>query len=193
MVKIGFICEGETEATLLQSKMFDLFLADLGGIVVDVIDAQGAGNLLPHNIKPFVESLTRKGSEQIVILTDLDEDKCISSTKIRINAPPTSTIIIAVKEIESWFLAASVTMRSILKVPGFSFPEPEKESSPFQTINNLLISHTGRGIGKGNGGKIKLIQRLLNYNFNIREAIEHPRCPSAKYFANKLQTLTAIR
>jgi hypothetical protein len=41
MVKIGFIREGETEATLLQSKMFDLFLADLGGIVVGVIDAQG--------------------------------------------------------------------------------------------------------------------------------------------------------
>ena len=45
MVKIGFICEGHTEFFLLQSPMFKNILDELNIIPVNVINAEGCGNL----------------------------------------------------------------------------------------------------------------------------------------------------
>ncbi len=57
-------------------------------------------------------------------------------------------MIIAVKKIEAWFLASVFAMRLLLNNPDFSYPAPEKEPEPFETINSLLINHTGRCVGK---------------------------------------------
>ena len=185
MVKIGFICEGDTEQILLESSPFKQFLKSINIESLPVINAQGSGNLLPHNISPYITLLEKQGAEKIVIVTDLDEDVCITKTKQRISARPQDTVIVAVKQVESWFLACSFTMRAFLRQPGFSYSKPEDENIPFETVNNLMITHLGEGIGRA-AGKIKLINRLLDYGLDITQAADHSNCPSAQYFVNKL-------
>lgn len=161
MVKIGFICEGFTEFLLIQSPRFKQFLNSINLESVNTINAEGSGNLLPHNISGYIESLKRDGAEKIIILTDLDQDVCITKTKERIAAPADCILIIAVKQIESWFLASTPTMQALLKDDSFFFEFPERESIPFLTINSLLIEKTGRGAGRNMSGKTKLIKRLI--------------------------------
>ena len=86
MVKLGFIGEGTTEKIILQSESFRQYLlSNEISFVENVIDATGNGNLLPKNIEGFVNRLKDDGATAIIILTDLDEDKCISLTKERID------------------------------------------------------------------------------------------------------------
>jgi hypothetical protein len=191
MVKVGFICEGYTESILLLSDSFKQLLTSLNIERLNVINAKGCDNLLPHNIGGYVTSLEKVGANVIVILTDLDDDICITQTKVRINARAQDIVIIAVKTIESWFLASTSTMRAFLGLPGFQFADPENEINPFETINNLLITHSGRGIGRLNAGKIRLINRLINYGLDISQAATHPNCPSAAYFLKKLMEIGA--
>jgi len=191
MVKVGFICEGATEQILLQSDSFRQLLARLNLESLPVIDAAGADNLLPHNITGYISRLEKEGAHAIVILTDLDEDICITETKNRINARAQDTVVIAVKKIEAWFLACTVAMRMLLGEPGFSFGNPEDDIEPFETINQLLVKHRGRGIGKKKAGKIKLVTRLLAGGLDITQAAAHPNCPSAAYFLRKLKEIAA--
>lgn len=189
MVKIGFICEGITEFLWLQSPEFKQFLTDIDLSLTNTINAEGSGNLLPHNIAGYIKQLKKDGAEKIVILTDLDEDVCITKTKERISAIEDSIVIIAVRQIESWFLACTPTMRALLKDNSFTFDFPEHEKAPFLTINNLLIEKTGRGIGRYMSGKVKLIKRLLSLGLDINQAASHPACPSANYFIEKLKQI----
>ena len=191
MVKIGFICEGDTEQILLLSDNFQLYLSSLNLQAVNVINACGSGNLLPHNIKGYIESLEKAGAEVIFILTDLDDDICITKTKSRIKSREQDIVAIAVKKIEAWFLANDNAMRSLLNNAAFSFPNPEMESSPFETINNLLVKYKGRGIGKSSAGKIKLVSKLIDLGIQVPDSAKHKNCLSAKYFIEKLIQVSA--
>jgi hypothetical protein len=193
MVKVGFICEGLTELILLQSAPFRQLLASLNIERLNVINAEGSGNLLPHNIEGYIARLEKEGAEAIVILTDLDEDICVTRTKERISARKQDFVIIAVKKIEAWFLASSLAMQNLLTDPGFNFPSPENEKDPFGTINDLLITHTGRGVGKKRAGKIKLVTRLLEQGLELSQAAAHPDCPSARYLINKLAKIGIVK
>lgn len=186
MVKIGFICEGITEQILLFSDKFQQFLSSINLHLINVINADGSGNLLPHNIQAYIQSLQKNEAEVIFILTDLDNEVCITKTKERIKAREKDVVIIAVKKIESWFLANDDAMQMLLNDPYFSYPTPEEEHEPFETINDLLINHTGRGIGKKSAGKIKLVNRLLELGFDITQSAKHRNCTSARYFINRL-------
>ncbi len=195
MVKVGFICEGDTEAILLSSDNFQLYLSSINLRAVNVINACGSGNLLPHNIKGYIEGLEKSGAEVILILTDLDENICITETKNRIKARLQDIVIVAVKKIEAWFLANDLAMRLLLNNPDFSYPAPEKESEPFETINGLLINHTGRGIGKKGtpktgAVKIKLVHKLLELGLDISQSAEHPGYTSARYFIDRLAQIS---
>jgi hypothetical protein len=190
MVKIGFICEGQTEQIILQSDRFRELLATMNIESLPVIDAKGAGNLLPHNISGYIERLEKQGAQTIFILTDLDEDICITKTKERISARPQDIVVIAVKKIEAWFLACTPTMRKLLGESGFSFPSPENESHPFETINQFLIQHRGRGIGRKSAGKVKLVFRMINEGFTLSDAAAHPNCPSVRYLLRKLAEIS---
>jgi hypothetical protein len=191
MIKIGFICEGFTERKLLESENFKNFLQSINiEIVNEVINAEGSGNLLPHNIFAYIERLKSKAAEKIIILTDLDDDICITNTKARIGATKNEIIIVAVKKIEAWFLACDSVMQKLLNDEDFQFENPELELNPFETIRQLKIEKTGRGFNKGTGGKINLLNNLLLLGLNITEAASHPNCPSAKYFINKLESIT---
>jgi hypothetical protein len=186
MVKVGFICEGQTEQILLQSESFRQLLLSMNIQSLPVIDAGGAGNLLPHNIDGYIARLEKEGAEFIIILTDLDEEICITKTKERIGARPKDIVVIAVKKIESWFLACGSAMTKLLGLPNFEFTNPEDDKNPFETINQLLHKHTGRGVGKKTAGKIKLVNRMLEHGLDLSTAAAHKNCPSAAYFIKKL-------
>lgn len=188
MVKIGFICEGETEKLIIESVAFKTFLVKSGLQLILAIDAEGNGNLLPHNIEKFQAILEDAGCDKIFILTDLDKDSCITLTKQRISAREKDIIIVAVKQIEAWFLSDSQTLSGLFKTK-FQFEFPEKENEPYDTLNTLFINNTGRGNGKkDNGGKIKTARKMLINGFSLTNAANHQNCLSAQYFIQKLQS-----
>ena len=183
MVKIGFICEGDTDKMVLESSDFQAILRKLNLKCVRVEDADGNGNLLPQHIEKYRDSLQNFGASKIIILTDLDENTCITFTKERLNALPDEIVIISVKTLESWFLADSQVM-SLLIGKDFTFEFPEIENNPFETIKRIFQAETARGVGT----KRILTRRVLKYGFSIQNAANHPNCPSAKYFLTKLQS-----
>lgn len=182
MVKIGFICEGETEKIIVQSESFHTFLLENNLELVNAIDATGNGNLLPKNIQPFIEILEDDGAELIFIVTDLDTDKCITKTKERINAPEDIVVIISIHQIEAWFLADSKTLSSIFK-SNFIFTNPETEIYPREKLKEIFLEKTGRGIGES---KPALAKRMIRQGFSVLNAAQHVNCNAAKYFVNAL-------
>lgn len=192
MVKVGFICEGKTERMILSSQAFSDYCLSIGLEITKVIDATGNGNLLPENIKPHTESLQRLGTQQVFVLTDMDTAACITETKKRVDPHSKYIVVIAVKQIESWFLAASQTLQAFLKINDFYFEYPENEIVPFETIRDIMINKTqsGRGISKGTGGKKNLAFLLLARGYTINESATHANCSSAVYFLKQLNRIS---
>lgn len=186
VVKIGFICEGRTEKKIVESEKFQKYLSRIGiEVVGEIRDAEGNGNLLPHNLKKFVDELMIQGAEKIVIITDLDQDSCITLTKNRVLIDKNLVVIVAVKQIESWFLADNFTLTNLLR-ENFRFSNPEDQEHPFETLKELFKEKKGRGIGT----KTIFARRMLKYGFSIENAAQHPNCTSAAYFLKKLKQLT---
>lgn len=187
MVKVGFICEGDTERKIVESPAFQQTISSLGlRCIKPIEDADGNGNLLPHNIEPIRAKLFAAGADTIFVLTDLDKDASIATTKQRISDLPNQTIIIAVKAVEAWFLADSFLLSTLVNTQ-VHIDYPESEAYPFETIRQLFLNQTGRGVGT----KHILATRLLKYGFTIERAAAHPNCASARYFLRKLQTLAS--
>ena len=185
MVKVGFICEGKTERKVLESAKFqDLLIATGIERVGEVYNAGGSGNLLPGKLKEALNLLLFQGAEKILILTDLDEDACVTFTKNRITTDEKRIVIVAVRKIESWFLVDSETMSLLLKEK-FEFGKPEEEIVPFESLKSIFINKYNRGIGV----KDIFTARMIKYGFSLENAAQHPNCPSATYFLNKLQQL----
>lgn len=187
MVRVDFICEGETEKIIIESRFFKKWLASLQIDRLNrVIDAGGNGNLLPHNLSKYTEILTKLGAEKIVIITDRDNHPCITSVRERIQPPESHVLIVAVQQFESWFLADTEAISTLLADPNYVCNEPEAIETPFEHIRKLLLAKKTRGIGREHGKKI-LANRMLNHHhFSIARAAQHPNCPSAKYFMDKL-------
>ena len=185
MVKVGFICEGETEKIIIKSDNFKQLLFQNNCVFIKAIDATGNGNLLPKNILPFIEILKDEGVEKIFIISDLDNDQCITNTKLRISAPDSTIVIIAVKQIEAWFLSDSFLLSKIFGEP-FEYPFPENEIKPRETLKLLFLQKTKRGIGDS---KPKFAYSMVNNGFSLLNAAKHKDASSAKYFIHKLQSL----
>lgn len=188
MVTLGFIAEGATEKMILESPNFHAYLASLNiNFIPNVIDANGNGNLLPHNLLPHTQLLKNNGATNIFILTDLDKDQCFTITKSRISAPKDHIITISAKSVESWFLADSDAMRSFLNDANFSYNNPENILDPFEEIRQIRLSKWGIGVSS----KTTLAKQLISkHNFSISNAALHPNCESAKYFLNKVRELS---
>ena len=187
MVNIGFICEGDTEVKIIKSGGFQMLLQSLGlRCIFPIEDADGNANLLPHKLESKRAKLTGVGAEAVVILTDLDKDGSVRATKQRITETDGQYIVVAVKEAEAWFLASS-TVLSALVGESIWFDKPEEDDEPFETIRQLFLEKTGRGVGT----KPILARRMLKYGFTIQQAARHPNCPSAQYFLSTLQTLAS--
>lgn len=82
-------------------------------------------------------------------------------------------------------------MQKVLNDDSFLFEFPENEINPFEKIRTLLFQRTKRGITKGTGGKITLVNKLLLAGLDISQAAAHPNCPSAAYFIKKLNELAS--
>lgn len=186
MVKLGFLVEGATEKIILEKSDFFNYLYSLKiEAVEEVEDAKGNGNLLPQNIKEYIENLTSKGATTIFILTDLDEDKCITETKARISAESNHIVIVSVKEIESWFLSDTTAIGKLIGNESYFCPNPELINKPFEEIRSIRINTVGRGIRT----KKILAETMVRNGFSILKAAEHPNCNSAKYFLSKIKAL----
>ena len=155
MVKVGFIVEGSCEKIIIESEAFKNFLHRNGfELVGNVIDAKGAGNLLPHNIEPFIGVLEAKGAERLYILTDSD-GLPVEGVKERINHA----------KITAYFIA------------GEQFPE-ETPKLPWDRISEI-VKETDSARGPGN--KVGFAKKMIKYwEFSIENAATHPNCPSAK-------------
>lgn len=191
MVKLGFIGEGAVEKIILESDIFQEYLTSLGiDFIDDVVDATGNGNLLPYNREKYTQILKDKGATDILILTDLDTDQCITITKQRIGSQPKQIVIISIKEIEAWFLADKLAMQTFLQDGNFICDAPESILNPFERIRHLRLEKLGKGIPTK-----KILANLMVHrnNFSIIRAGNHPNCKSAKYFLNKLQQLASQR
>ncbi|QJD79965.1 hypothetical protein [Spirosoma rhododendri] len=187
MVDVGFICEGDTEVKIVRSDAFQALLTVSGLRCVSPIqDADGNGNLLPRNLEKRRAALYKGGATHIVILTDQDNDVSADDTRKRIGDHPNQHTVVAVRAAEAWFLADSTTMSVIMGVE-FHHDRPEQEADPFETIRQLFIQQTGRGVGT----KPILARRMIKCGFTIERAAAHENCPSARYFLTKLQTLAS--
>ncbi|CAN5119724.1 hypothetical protein BH09BAC1_BH09BAC1_24250 [soil metagenome] len=189
MVKIGFICEGHTEKLILDSQEFRETLHLMRVEVVgEVMNVEGNGNLLPKYLESKSQILFDAEAEYIFILTDSDA-RAISSINTEIRPSDKHVLIIAVQKIEAWFLADSKAMQGLLKDGSYTCDAPESIDIPFDYIRALLLDKRGRGIGPS-GGKLILANRMLNHHhFSIARAAEHPNCPSAAYFMQKLNAI----
>ena len=187
MVRVGFIGEGMTEQILLESRPFQEWLKQNGLMRVGlVIDAGGAGNLLPDGISPYRAELVAYQADVLVILTDLDNDSSVRVVKQRIGEHEKQLVIVAVRAVEAWFLSDTKTLSQLVNET-ILIDYPEQSENPFEDIRRLFITKTGRGIGT----KHMLARRMLKYGFTVERAAQHPNCPSARYFLTKLQTLAS--
>jgi len=187
-LRIGFICEGKTEKNVIESDSFQQWLRQQDfDCILPVIDAKGNGNLLPQRIDVLRQELLDQKAEKIFVITDLDVDNCITSTRQRITERDDQIIIVAVRQIESWFLSDTPTLQYLFGDYTFVIDKPEQDINPFLTLQQLLLTKTKRGVGSKN----ILVSRMLKYGFTVERAAEHPNCPSARYFLDKLQTLAS--
>jgi len=190
MVKLGFIVEGITEKIILESSDFFHYLDSLNiAYVPVVIDVKGNGNLLPDKISQYTKILSDKGATDIFILTDLDEEQCITNTKARITTQVNRFVIVSIKTIEAWFLADSEAMRRYFNDPEFYFDYPETVKKPFEEIKVIRKSKIGRGFNDKRVLANTLVHRI---GFSIQRSAKHPNCPSAKYFIDKIAQIAAI-
>ncbi len=172
MVKIGFICEGDTDKMVLESHNFQAILTQLNLECVRVEDADGSGNLLPHHIEKFRNSLRNFGASKIIILTDLDEDTSITFTKERLKALPNEIVIISVKTLESWFLADSQVMSQLIG-KDFTFEFPEIENNPFEKIKSIFQEHTSRGVGTKRIGSTTIYTDLRKPSVSPKASVSY--------------------
>lgn len=186
MVKLGFIVEGDNEKAILNSDKFKELMNRLGlDYVEEVFNAKGGGNLLPQYIEVHLTALNQLGANTILVLTDQEGSPCITQVKNRVNAGQQVLIIVAVRAIEAWFLADTAAISKFIGHK-FSCELPECHPNPFHFIKQEKIRLTSRGVDN----KRLLCSRILASGFSLESAAAHPNCPSAKYFLDKLKSLT---
>ncbi|MCD4729894.1 MAG: DUF4276 family protein [Bacteroidales bacterium] len=193
MSKVGFIVEDKPYQKFIESENFIELLSNLNVELTGVHKSpNGRDCFFSENgdIQSFVKILKDKETDYIFILIDKEDDPCISFSKGRIHVYEQNIQIniIAVKAIESWFLADSETLSCIFNVNNYQYNDPEgMTEKPFEILKSEFIKNReGRGISK----KRNLhATKMINNGFSLENAAKHPNCPSAKYFLQKLSQL----
>lgn len=187
MVKVGFIVEGDSEMVFMKrNTAFHQLLQYLNIEIVALVDGKGGQLLNPRLLNGLKGICKDAGAEHIFILTDLDEEDSFEQKKLKLDGENVTSIVIAKRSFEAWFLADTNVIRIILGNPDYYCESPEDINTPFEEIKRLAILFRE---GKGYGSKPLLAGRMNSHGFNIEKAAQHPNCPSAKYFINKLQEL----
>ncbi|MFZ2726172.1 MAG: hypothetical protein WAX77_07985 [Methylococcaceae bacterium] len=193
MVTVGFIVEGASDKKLVESQSFqDWLQQDFNLKVIKTIEVGGNGKMCSRKIKEYVDILKKLKPDRIVVLADLDPEKCapcITKRKEIIGTENIDLVVIARKAIESWFLADTQAMRNWTKCSDFFEPNPELELThemPWDRLRTISQEKYNRGLGC----KVTFARTFIHKNnFSISRAAEHPNCPSAKYFVDKLKSL----
>ncbi len=193
MINVGFIVEDKPYQKFIESENFKLILKRFKIKAMGVyIAPDGRDNFrsLNENILGFFNVLIDKGAEYIYFLMDKEDDPCITFSKQEIyNYDNEKQInIIAAKAIESWFLADSTTLAKIFNLDNYQFDFPENiKEKPFEKFKLEFVKYSGgRGISKKRNRHANI---MIRNGFSIQNAANHPNCPSAKYFLQKLSQL----
>ena len=188
MVKAGFIVEGASERIIVESPRFVSLLRDCGyQLVTPVVDAEGGGNLLPHNIEAFIKRLDHAGAERVFVLTDLEDEELVATVRARVAHTRINFAFIAVKALEAWYLADSPAMNAWLGIDDFHEANPEATpEKPWERLRQVAAERNKRGPGSN---KVAFARRLIkHWGFSVENAAAHENCPSARelvaYFRN---------
>lgn len=188
--KVGFIVEGGTEKILLESEAFSSWLRTMNlQLIEPVVDAKGAGNLLPNNIGDMILTLKKGDADYIFILTDLEKAPSIQDVKDRLAHAEVEDCFVTVLAIESWFLASTEPLRSWLPCEKAYIDEPESKAldKPFERIKTLkLVKSDGT---RGCSNKKILARQMLLHGFSFEQVLAHPNCSSMKYMEKVLKNL----
>lgn len=184
MVTVGFVVEGPSDKKLVESESFQRWMP------------AATANCSSRKITAFVDKLKiqAKNPDKVIVLADLDPDRCapcISKRKEIIGNDGIDLIVIARKALESWFLADTEAMRRWTGNKGFYEDQPETLSGiPWDRLKEI-----GRDRDRGRGpgaSKIIFARKFIRHQgFDVRRAAEHPACPSARYFVERLRALRA--
>jgi len=187
MVKVVFLVEGQTEEILINHLSQIGWFEQFNISIIANINVEGNGNFCSSNINKFILQAKNLNPEKIVILTDLECDPCIESTKNRLGSCDDCTVVVTKKAIESWLLADTELMRKLTQNETFYFEYPETtELMPIDTIKNILNQHSVRGTGPS---KPRFVTRAINEGFDMSKVLEHPNLQSAKYLVDKLTSI----
>lgn len=182
MVRLGIICEGESETIIFNDNSFKNWLHSLNIELVSVQETGSINQFFEDRFEKHRALMLLKNVDFIVALIDLDKAPSLKEHKTRVNILQNEAVVIAVKEFESWYLADKNALNNLLqKQVLIEFPEEVQE--PFKEIVKL---NNGKGFGKS---KPFLAKMMLRNGFSIENAAKHPNCPSAKYFIKKLESL----
>ncbi|WP_460926123.1 hypothetical protein [Spirosoma agri] len=165
---------------------FEFLQANNLELVDEIINAKGKDNLNRPSTESYAQILRNQGAEWIIILRDQEHEPCITSVKTQTIYADDIKVFVAVRMLETWFLADSETLSTLFR-SDFFFHYPEQDLNPAETLKSLYIQHRGRGIDD----KKKFTNLMLGKGFSIERAAAHPNCPSAHYFLTKLQTLAS--
>ena len=182
MVRLGILCEGESETYIVKSEQFQNWILNAGLELVGIRPVGSKNQYWEDRFESHLSILNDLNCDQIIILVDLDNDSCITETKRLIKTGINQHVIVSVKEFENWFLADFQALGKLVSKEVYvEFPEMEDEP-----VRKIIELNNGKGFG---GSKPRLAVKMRNNGFSIQNAAEHPNCPSARYFLDKLQKI----
>lgn len=179
MVKAGFIVEGASERIVVESARFRALLHSCNyDLVSPVVDAQGGGNLLPHNIQAFLARLDNAGAERIFVLTDLEDEPQVQQVRDRVSHDRIHFVFVAVKALEAWYLADTQAMNVWLGIDDFFEPAPEQTpQKPWERLKQIAAEQSRRGPGS----KVAFARKAVtHWGFDVENSAVHPACQSAR-------------
>lgn len=187
MVSVGFIVEGRADKVVVESASFQKWLKSVGLCLMEpVVVAEGIDAMRSSKLS----ALLRKQAgdvDRIVLLVDLDPGHgigCIAERKEAIGSCGVDLLVVARKAIESWFLADTEAMRRWTGNPEFHEPFPEATpTTPWERLKEV----SDRGPGRAKPAFVRRFTR--QHGFDIARAAEHPCCPSARYFVERVAAL----
>ncbi|TKT92069.1 hypothetical protein [Dyadobacter frigoris] len=181
MVRLGILCEGESETYILKSDLFQNWLYENNIDLVEIRIVKSKNQYWEDRLESHILILQDLNVEQILIMVDLDEDACITETKNKIVVGGNQHIVVSVKEFENWYLADNVAVSKLIgRNVNIDYPEND------DAVGTIIQLNNGRGFG---GSKPRLAMKMRNNGFSIQNAANHPNCPSATYFLSKLEQI----
>lgn len=182
MVRLGILCEGESETYILKSNLFQRWLHENDINLIEVRVVGSKNQYWEDRIESHISILLDLGIDEILIMVDLDKDACITETKSNIRIGKGQHVVVSVKEFENWYLADHVAISQLVGNEVYiDFPENEEDA-----VDTIVQLNNGRGFG---GSKPRLAMKMRNNGFSIQNAANHPNCPSATYFLSKLEQI----